>query len=48
MMRDALTEKEAIAMEKRVRDSFDKQGLMHHLGATITRVVPGIVHIQMP
>lgn len=48
MTQDAVTANEDLAMEKRVRDSFDKQGLMHHLGATITRVVPGVVHIQMP
>ncbi|HUH60057.1 MAG TPA: PaaI family thioesterase [Candidimonas sp.] len=36
------------AMEKRVRESFDRQGLMRHLGATISHVEAGLVHIRMP
>ena len=34
--------------EKRVRESFGKQGLMATLGATLSRVEPGEVEIQMP
>lgn len=34
--------------EKRVRESFDKQGLMATLGATLSRVEPGKVEIEMP
>jgi len=32
----------------RVRDSFSRQGLMATLGATLSRVEPGEVEIQMP
>ncbi len=35
-------------MERRIRDSFDRQGLMRHLGAEITRVEPGLVYVCMP
>jgi acyl-coenzyme A thioesterase PaaI-like protein len=30
----------------RVRDGFARQGLMAHLGARITRIAPGRVHIE--
>ncbi|MEU1860935.1 PaaI family thioesterase [Streptomyces gardneri] len=36
------------AVRKRVRDSFDLQGLMSHLGARITHIGPGRVHIVLP
>ncbi|GLX49444.1 thioesterase [Streptomyces hygroscopicus subsp. hygroscopicus] len=36
------------AVRKRVQDSFDRQGLMAHLGARITRIAPGRVHIVLP
>ncbi|KOG22562.1 MULTISPECIES: PaaI family thioesterase [Streptomyces] len=36
------------AVQKRVQDSFDLQGLMSHLGARITRLGPGRVHIVLP
>ncbi|MER6087508.1 PaaI family thioesterase [Streptomyces bluensis] len=36
------------AVRKRVQDSFDRQGLMAHLGAQITRIAPGRVHIVLP
>ncbi|PLC52050.1 DUF4442 domain-containing protein [Pollutimonas nitritireducens] len=39
---------DAANIEKRVRDSFDRQGLMRHLGATLTVVEPGEVHITLP
>ena len=34
--------------EQRVRESFERQGLMTTLGARIVRVAPGEVEIQMP
>lgn len=34
--------------EARVRESFGRQGLMAHLGARITRIAPGRVHITLP
>ena len=33
---------------ERIRDSFDRQGLMGHLGARISHVGPGRVHIVLP
>ena len=48
MIENDMAAQEAIAMEKRVRDSFERQGLMHHLGAFIAHVAPGVVHIHMP
>ncbi|MEU6577549.1 PaaI family thioesterase [Streptomyces sp. NPDC046805] len=36
------------AVRKRVQESFDRQGLMSHLGARITRIAPGRVHIVLP
>jgi uncharacterized protein (TIGR00369 family) len=35
-------------IEQRVRDSFNRQGLMSHLGATLSDVRQGVVSIQMP
>lgn len=35
-------------IEARIRSSFDRQGLMTHLGARITRIEPGRVHITLP
>ena len=34
--------------ERRTRESFAKQGIMAHLGATLARVEPGHVEIRMP
>jgi uncharacterized protein (TIGR00369 family) len=34
--------------QKRIQDSFDRQGLMAHLGARITHIGPGRVHIVLP
>ncbi|PLC48169.1 DUF4442 domain-containing protein [Pollutimonas subterranea] len=39
---------DAADMKKRVRDSFDRQGLMRHLGATLIAIEPGEVHIKLP
>lgn len=33
---------------KRIQDSFDRQGLMAHLGARIAHIGPGRVHIELP
>ena len=35
-------------VEQRIRDSFDRQGLMRHLGAQLTEVAPGRVTITLP
>ncbi|QTL04668.1 PaaI family thioesterase [Aquabacter sp. L1I39] len=35
-------------VEQRVRDSFNRQGLMAHLGATMKEVRHGLVTIRMP
>jgi uncharacterized protein (TIGR00369 family) len=35
-------------VQKRVRDSFERQGLMHHLGARLSEIAPGRVHIVLP
>lgn len=44
------TQQEAASPEvqKRIRSSFDRQGLMSHLGARITHIAPGRVHIELP
>src|SRR5690606_39006837 len=39
---------DAADMKSRVRESFDRQGLMRHLGATLTVIEPGEVHIELP
>jgi len=44
-MGDAIRSEEAA---KRVAASFDKQGLMHTLGAVLGRVEPGAVEINLP
>jgi uncharacterized protein (TIGR00369 family) len=36
------------AFEAKVRDSFARQGIMAHLGATLERVEPGLVEIALP
>lgn len=35
-------------VRKRIQDSFDRQGLMGHLGARISHIAPGRVHIVLP
>ncbi|MBO8196823.1 PaaI family thioesterase [Streptomyces smyrnaeus] len=35
-------------VQERIRKSFDSQGLMSHLGARITHIGPGRVHIVLP
>jgi uncharacterized protein (TIGR00369 family) len=34
--------------ERHVRDSFDRQGLMRHLGAELANLAPGVVEIRAP
>jgi acyl-coenzyme A thioesterase PaaI-like protein len=34
--------------EARIRKSFDRRGLMAHLGGRITRIAPGGVRIELP
>lgn len=34
--------------EKRVRESFNRQAVMHLIGARMTRVEPGFVEIELP
>ena len=36
------------AFEAKVRDSFSRQGIMAHLGASLQRVEPGLVEIALP
>ncbi|MGW0665099.1 PaaI family thioesterase [Streptodolium elevatio] len=36
------------AVQNRVKGSFDRQGLMAHLGAHLTHIGPGRVHIELP
>jgi uncharacterized protein (TIGR00369 family) len=35
-------------VHKRIQDSFGRQGLMSHLGARISHIAPGRVHIVLP
>jgi len=35
-------------VQARIRVSFDRQGLMRHLGARLTHIAPGRVHIVLP
>jgi hypothetical protein len=35
-------------VQARIRASFERQGLMRHLGAHITNIAPGRVHIALP
>ncbi|MEV8341378.1 PaaI family thioesterase [Streptomyces niveus] len=35
-------------VRQRVRESFDRQGLMTHLGARLAHIGPGRVHIELP
>ena len=35
-------------VHKRIQESFDRQGLMGHLGARISHIGPGSVHIVLP
>ncbi|MCO6011636.1 PaaI family thioesterase [Actinoallomurus purpureus] len=35
-------------VQARIRASFERQGLMRHLGARIAHIAPGRVHIMLP
>jgi len=35
-------------VRERIRASFDRQGLMRHLGASLGHIGPGRVHIELP
>jgi uncharacterized protein (TIGR00369 family) len=35
-------------VQARVKGSFERQGLMEHLGAQLTHIGPGRVHIELP
>ncbi|MGW2509718.1 PaaI family thioesterase [Streptomyces scopuliridis] len=35
-------------VRERIRTSFDRQGLMSHLGARLSHIAPGRVHIVLP
>lgn len=48
MADQAHVEQTSPAVRRRVQDSFDRQGLMAHLGARITKIAPGRVHIVLP
>jgi uncharacterized protein (TIGR00369 family) len=37
-----------LQIQARIRDSFERQGLMQHLGARLEHVAPGRVHIVLP
>ncbi|NIK61685.1 PaaI family thioesterase [Kribbella shirazensis] len=41
-------EQAAGEVRERVQASFDRQGLMAHLGARISHIGPGEVHIELP
>jgi uncharacterized protein (TIGR00369 family) len=41
-------EEAAAEVQERVRASFERQGLMEHLGARISHIGPGRVHIVLP
>lgn len=46
---DETRQEEASAeVQARIRASFDRQGLMSHLGAELAHVGPGRVHIVLP
>jgi uncharacterized protein (TIGR00369 family) len=34
--------------ERRIRDSFNRQGLMHYLGANLVELKPGVAEIRVP
>lgn len=36
------------ALRARIQDSFDRSGLLRHLGARLGEVAPGRVHIHLP
>lgn len=43
-----MDEQASPAIQERIRSSFDRQGLMSHLGARLSHIGPGRVHIVLP
>src|SRR5690348_15950617 len=48
MEEQAQREQASPEVQARIRTSFERQGLMGLLGARITRIAPGRVHIVLP
>lgn len=48
MTHETPLEQAAADVQARVRASFDRQGLMGHLGAHLAHIGPGRVHIALP
>ncbi|TGB13229.1 PaaI family thioesterase [Streptomyces palmae] len=47
MAEQTLQDQVSPEVRARVQDSFDRQGLMRHLGARLTHIAPGRVHITL-
>ncbi len=47
-MDETALEQASPQVQERIRDSFERQGLMRHLGARLTHIGPGRVHIELP
>ncbi|MGW0353698.1 PaaI family thioesterase [Nocardia nova] len=47
-MDEAAYEQASPAVQARIRESFERQGLMRHLGARLAHIGPGRVHIELP
>ncbi|WP_067884719.1 PaaI family thioesterase [Nocardia vaccinii] len=47
-MDETAPEQASLEVQARIRDSFERQGLMRHLGARLTHIGPGRVHIELP
>ncbi|WP_406727359.1 PaaI family thioesterase [Streptomyces sp. GD-15H] len=48
-MEDEIQQEQASPeVQARIRASFDRQGLMGHLGAHLSHIAPGRVHIMLP
>ncbi|GAA1613396.1 hypothetical protein GCM10009789_79550 [Kribbella sancticallisti] len=45
---EARPEEAGSEVQARIKASFERQGLMEHLGAYLTHIGPGRVHIQLP
>ena len=48
MADDSRPEQAELGIQARIRASFERQGLMRHLGARLGHVAPGRVHIVLP
>jgi uncharacterized protein (TIGR00369 family) len=47
-MDDETREQASPEVQARIRASFERQGLMRHLGAHIAHIAPGRVHVVLP